>query len=153
MVSLSFGHPLNLILYIPFKMLSCSSNILKTNFDLMDSIPVSGTLEYSKRVLRFSDHDPATKLFGFTSQSCGPSVLFNVDFLAPHSFSIQFQNRNDSHECPSSEGDRRKKVTTRSDCLHDPCSEHPGPLDRLYDDSIIFCESFFLHEGLVIFRF
>jgi hypothetical protein len=46
---LSVGHPLNLILYIPFKMLSWSSNILKTNFDLMDSIPVSGTLEYSLR--------------------------------------------------------------------------------------------------------
>jgi hypothetical protein len=43
-VGLSLGHPLNLVLYIPFRF-TCSSNILKTNFDLMDSMPACGTLK------------------------------------------------------------------------------------------------------------
>jgi hypothetical protein len=41
---LCFGSPLNLILYIPFRIFAYSSNILKTNFDLMDSTPATGTL-------------------------------------------------------------------------------------------------------------
>ncbi len=43
--SLFFGHPLNLVLYIPFRIFGYSYNIIKTNFDLMDSIPVSETLK------------------------------------------------------------------------------------------------------------
>ncbi len=42
---LFFGHPLNLVLYMPFRIFSYSSNILKTNFDLMDSMPACGTLK------------------------------------------------------------------------------------------------------------
>jgi hypothetical protein len=36
--SLLFGHPLDLVLYIPFRIFAYSSNILKANFDLMDSM-------------------------------------------------------------------------------------------------------------------
>jgi hypothetical protein len=35
--SLFFGRPLNLVLYIPFRIFVYSSNIFKSNFDLMDS--------------------------------------------------------------------------------------------------------------------
>jgi hypothetical protein len=42
-VTLSLGRPLNLVLYIPFRILAYSSNILKANFDLMDSMPACGT--------------------------------------------------------------------------------------------------------------
>ena len=42
-VTLSLGHPSNLLLYIPFRIFfAYSSNILKTNFDLMDLIPEIG---------------------------------------------------------------------------------------------------------------
>ncbi len=44
-VPLSFGRPLNLVLYIPFRIFAYSSNILKTSFDLMDSIPVCKTMK------------------------------------------------------------------------------------------------------------
>ncbi len=36
---LFFGCPLNLVLYMPFRIFAYSSNILKTNFDLMESMP------------------------------------------------------------------------------------------------------------------
>jgi hypothetical protein len=36
---LFFGHPLNLVLYMPFRIFAYSSNILKTNFDPMESMP------------------------------------------------------------------------------------------------------------------
>ena len=35
--------PLNLILYMPFRILAYSSNILKANFDRMDSMLACGT--------------------------------------------------------------------------------------------------------------
>jgi hypothetical protein len=35
---LFFCHPLNLVLYMSFRIFTYSSNILKTNFDLMDSM-------------------------------------------------------------------------------------------------------------------
>jgi hypothetical protein len=34
-VPLSLGHPLNLVLYIPFRIFAYSSNILKANVDLI----------------------------------------------------------------------------------------------------------------------
>ena len=37
---LFFGCPLNLVLYMPFRIFAYSSNILKSNFDLMESMPV-----------------------------------------------------------------------------------------------------------------
>ncbi len=37
--------PLNLVLYMPFRIFAYSSNIFKTNFDLMESMPVCGTLK------------------------------------------------------------------------------------------------------------
>jgi hypothetical protein len=42
-------YPLNLILYMPFRIFAYSSNILKTTFDLMthDSIPVCWTLKWA----------------------------------------------------------------------------------------------------------
>ncbi len=43
-VSLSFGLPLNLVLYIPFRIFVYSSNILKSNIDLKDSIPAWATV-------------------------------------------------------------------------------------------------------------
>jgi hypothetical protein len=42
---LFFGHPLNLVLYMPFKIFAYSSNILKDHFDLMESIPGCRTLK------------------------------------------------------------------------------------------------------------
>ena len=42
---LLFGRPLNLVLYMSFRIFAYSSNILKANFDLMDSMPVGGTLK------------------------------------------------------------------------------------------------------------
>ncbi len=36
--------PLNLVLYMPFRIFTYSSNIFKVNFDLMESIPSVGTL-------------------------------------------------------------------------------------------------------------
>jgi hypothetical protein len=42
---LFFGRPLNLVLYIPFRIFAYSSNILKANFDLMESMPACGTLK------------------------------------------------------------------------------------------------------------
>jgi hypothetical protein len=44
-VSLSLGHPLNLVLHMSFRICAYTSNILKANFDLMDSIPACGTLK------------------------------------------------------------------------------------------------------------
>jgi hypothetical protein len=44
-VPLSLGRPLNLALYMPFRIFAYSSNILKANFDLMDSTPACGTLK------------------------------------------------------------------------------------------------------------
>jgi len=44
-VTRSFGRPLNLVLYIPFRMFAYSSNILRASFDLMESIPACGTLK------------------------------------------------------------------------------------------------------------
>jgi hypothetical protein len=35
---LFLGFPLNLVLYIPFRIFAYSSNIFKDNFDLMDSM-------------------------------------------------------------------------------------------------------------------
>jgi hypothetical protein len=40
---LFFGRPLNLVLYMPFRMFTYSSNIFKDNFDLMESMPADGT--------------------------------------------------------------------------------------------------------------
>ncbi len=37
-VSISLGHPLNLVMYMPFRIFAYPSNILKTNFDLIDFI-------------------------------------------------------------------------------------------------------------------
>jgi hypothetical protein len=43
---LFFGRPLNLVLYMPFRIFAYSSNILKANFDLMESMPAcDGDLE------------------------------------------------------------------------------------------------------------
>ena len=42
---LFLGRPLNLVLYMPFRIFAYSSNIIKANFDLMDSMPVYGTLK------------------------------------------------------------------------------------------------------------
>ena len=39
------GRPLNLTLYMPFRIFAYSSNILKANFDLMESMPACGTLK------------------------------------------------------------------------------------------------------------
>jgi hypothetical protein len=39
------GHPLNLVLYMPFRIFAYSSNILKANFDVMDSMPAGGILK------------------------------------------------------------------------------------------------------------
>jgi hypothetical protein len=44
-VSLSLGRPSNLVLYMPFRIFAYSSNILKANFDLMDSMFAYGTLK------------------------------------------------------------------------------------------------------------
>ena len=60
----SADFPLNLILYMPFRILSYSSNILKANFHRMDSKLVCGTLKKSKFFLRscsFSERAPAMK--------------------------------------------------------------------------------------------
>jgi hypothetical protein len=43
--SLLLGRPLNLTLYIPFRMFAYSSNVLKATFDLMDLMPACGTLK------------------------------------------------------------------------------------------------------------
>jgi hypothetical protein len=40
------GRPLNLVLYMPFRIFAYSSNILKAYFDLMDSMSVCGTLKW-----------------------------------------------------------------------------------------------------------
>ena len=40
-----FGRPLNLVLYMPFRIFAYSSNILKASFDLMESMPSCGTLK------------------------------------------------------------------------------------------------------------
>jgi hypothetical protein len=42
---LLFGRPLNLVLYVPFRIFAYSPNIFKANFDLMDSMSASGTLK------------------------------------------------------------------------------------------------------------
>jgi hypothetical protein len=41
-VPLSFGRPLNLVLYMSFRIFAYSSHILKANFDLMGSMPACG---------------------------------------------------------------------------------------------------------------
>ncbi len=38
-VPLSLGRPLNLVMYMSFRMFAYSSNILKASFDLLDSMP------------------------------------------------------------------------------------------------------------------
>ena len=40
--------PLNLILYMPFRILAYSSNILRANFDRIDSMLACGTLKNLK---------------------------------------------------------------------------------------------------------
>ena len=42
---LLFGRPLNLVLYMPFRIFAYSSNMLKASFDLMTSMSFSGTLK------------------------------------------------------------------------------------------------------------
>ena len=42
---LFFVRPLNLVLYMPFRIFAYSFNILKANFDLMDWIPAGGILK------------------------------------------------------------------------------------------------------------
>ena len=72
-MSLSLGHPLNLVLYIPFRIFAYSSNILKTNFDLMDSMPTSGTLKqvrFSCRSYSFRDLAPVMKVLSLLILSC-----------------------------------------------------------------------------------
>ena len=39
------GRPLNLVLYMPFRIFVYSSNIIKANFDLVESMPVCGILK------------------------------------------------------------------------------------------------------------
>jgi hypothetical protein len=64
-VPLPFGHPLNLVLYIPFRIFTYSSNILKASFDLMDSISYCGTMKWARFSCRssfFRDRVPDMKL-------------------------------------------------------------------------------------------
>jgi hypothetical protein len=42
---LFFRRPLNLVLYMPVRILAYSSNILKASFDLMESMSGCGTLK------------------------------------------------------------------------------------------------------------
>ena len=42
---LFFVRPLNLVLYMPFRIFACSFNILKANFDLMDWMPAGRILK------------------------------------------------------------------------------------------------------------
>ncbi len=48
---LFFGRPLNLELYMPFRIFAYSSNILKSNFDLMEYASL-GDLEIGEVVLQ-----------------------------------------------------------------------------------------------------
>ena len=64
MTALSTGRPLNLVLNKPFKIFVYSSNILKDNLDLMDSMTDFGSWKYTRLVLRsssFSDRVPVIK--------------------------------------------------------------------------------------------
>ncbi len=83
-VPLSLGCPLNLVLYMPFRIFAYSSNILKANFDLMDSMPACGTLKKARlscRSCSFRDLAPAMKLLLLTNHPWGPSVSSSADFI------------------------------------------------------------------------
>jgi hypothetical protein len=57
---------MNLVLYIPFRIFAYSSNILKANFDLMESMSGSGTLKEVMLFYKswsFRDLVPTMKIF------------------------------------------------------------------------------------------
>ena len=60
-----FGRPLNLVLYMPFRIFAYSSNIIKANFDLMDCDVCFRDLEVGRlscKSFSFRDlltHDPS----------------------------------------------------------------------------------------------
>ena len=93
----SADFPLNLILYMPFSILTYSSNILKANFDRMDSMLACGTFKKPKFLVEscsLSERAPAMKLTSFTAHSWRPSVLANADFndaYCPSAVSLRFR--------------------------------------------------------------
>ncbi len=82
-----FVCPLNLVLYMPFRIFAYSSNILKTNFDLMQSMPVCGTLKQVRLSCKSPssrDLAPAVKLFCFTVYTWNPIVRCRADFMGAY---------------------------------------------------------------------
>ena len=81
---MSLGRPLNLVLYKPFRMFAYSSNIVKDNFDLMDSMPACGTLKQARffcKSLSLGERAPAMKFLWLTSHPWRPSICSNADFM------------------------------------------------------------------------
>ena len=73
----------NLILYMPFRILAYSSNILSVNFDRMDSMLACGTLKKTKFLRKsrsFSERAPDMKLTCFNTHPLGSNDLSNADF-------------------------------------------------------------------------
>ena len=78
----SVGFPLNFILYMPFSILTYSSNILKANFHRMDSMLDCGTSKepkFLRESFSFNVRSPDMKLTCFTTHPWGPSVLSKTD--------------------------------------------------------------------------
>jgi hypothetical protein len=67
---------LNLVLYMSFRIFAYSSNILKANFDLMDSLTASGTVRSSAD---FMDEHWASAIFlsRLTYRSDTQDILLN----------------------------------------------------------------------------
>ena len=82
-MSPSVVDPLNLILYMPFKILAYLSNNWKASFDRMDSMLACGTLKNLRLFFKsgsFSERAPAMKLTCCTAHPWRPSVRPSADF-------------------------------------------------------------------------